>query len=59
MDNVETFAALAAIAVYVAHDVLASGFHQEIPLSGETASIGAGLAALAAVGVYTIHRINE
>jgi len=59
INNWESFAALAAIAVYVAHDVLASGLHTEIPVGGETASIGVGLAALAAAGVYVIHHTDE
>ena len=58
-DNWETLAALAAIAVFVAHDFLASGFHQEIPIGGETASIGVGLALLAATGVYVNARVYD
>jgi hypothetical protein len=58
-DNWEILAALAAIAVYVAHDFLASGFHEQIPVGGETASIGVGLALLAAGGVYVNARIYD
>ena len=58
-DNWEILAALAAIAVYVAHDFLASGFHEDIPVGGETASIGVGLALLAAAGVYVNARIYD
>lgn len=58
-DNWETLAALAAIAVFIAHDFLASGFHQEIPVGGKTASIGFGLALLAAGGVYVNSRVYE
>jgi len=58
-ENWETLAALAAIVVFIAHDTLASGLHQEIPVGGETASIGFGLALLAAAGVYVNSRVYE
>ena len=58
-DNWETLAALAAIAVFVAHDFLVSGFHEQIPVGGETASIGVGLALLAAAGVYINARVYD
>lgn len=50
-ENWELLAIISALAVYLGHEFLHNGFHQEIPLDGEVMSVGAGLAALAIVGV--------
>jgi hypothetical protein len=50
-ENWELLALAAGALVYFAHDVLHSGFHQEIPLDGEMMSAGAALSVLAIVGV--------
>lgn len=50
-DDWEILAVLAAVVTYVAHEWLHSGLHESIPLSGETTSVGAGLALLAIAGV--------
>jgi hypothetical protein len=50
-ENWELLALIAGAVVYVSHNFLHNGFHQEIPLDGELISVGAGLALLAIVGV--------
>jgi hypothetical protein len=51
MDDWEVLALLSAVAVFGAHELLHSGLHEEIPLSGETVSVGAGLAVLTLAGI--------
>jgi len=51
-ENWQNLAGIAAAVVFVAHDVLVSGFHEQIPIDGQATSVGVGLAALAAIGVY-------
>jgi hypothetical protein len=58
-ENWENLAGIAAVAVFVVHDMLVSGLHSEIPVSGKATSVGVGLAALAAAGVYINHRVYE
>ena len=58
-ENWELLAIIAAAVVYFAHDFLHSGFHQEIPIEGEMMSVGAGLALLAATGVYVNARVYD
>ena len=51
IDGWEIQAGIAGVASYIGYTVLESGLHEQIPLAGMTESIGAGLAALAIVGV--------
>jgi len=51
MDDWELLALLSAVSVFVAHKLLHSGLHEQIPLSGETVLVGAGLVVLTLVGI--------
>jgi hypothetical protein len=51
MSDWEILSLLAGIAVFVSYRLLENGLHEKVPLQSETASIGAGLAVLAIVGV--------
>jgi len=58
-DNWQNLAGIAAAVTFIAHDMLVSGAHEQIPLDGQTTSVGVGLAALAAIGVYVNARVYD
>jgi uncharacterized membrane protein YjfL (UPF0719 family) len=58
-ENWQNLAGIAAVVVFVVHDMLVSGLHENIPVDGQATSVGVGLALLAAIGVYINAQVYE